>query len=279
MMTNRPALVLDASGILFRSFFGMPYLKNDKGEPTGALFGLVRFLFRLKTEFFGAPILVVLDGPDNKRRRRRLYPLYKEQRVELDPDLYFQIGEVPELCARLGLPCLALEGEEADDVIGSVVRNRKQETYVFSFDKDLCQLVSTSVQVVRPKKEFLFLNEAGVQAEYGVLPTQIPAWLAIVGDASDGLPGIPGLGPKKAVALLREYGTLQAAIDSHQVGRVGQLLLQYREQALFMEAFTRLIDSIPLPAFSWSSPVQQGALETWLKEKGFFSLLKNMPVD
>ncbi|WP_108623959.1 5'-3' exonuclease [Candidatus Similichlamydia epinepheli] len=275
MSESLPSFVVDASGILFRSFFGMPPLRNQKGEPTGALFSFVRFLIRLKDDFPGSPVVIVLDGPNNKRRRREIYPTYKEDRIELDPDLYAQIGEVPYLCDCFGISCLSIEGEEADDVIGSVVKERNREFRVVSFDKDLCQLVSSNLQIVRPKKEWVFLDEKGVMAEYGVLPEQIPAWLAIVGDASDGLPGIPGLGPKTASSILEEHGTLSRAIESCSLSnRVGKLLYQYREQALFLEKFTHLIDTVSLPSFFWKCPLPKPELEEWLREKGFSSFLR-----
>ncbi|WP_108624359.1 5'-3' exonuclease [Candidatus Similichlamydia epinepheli] len=270
------SFVVDASGILFRSFFGMPPLKNKKGAPTGALFSFVRFLIRLKNDFPGSPVVIVLDGPNNKRRRREIYPTYKEDRIELDPDLYTQILEVPFLCDCFGISCLYIEGEEADDVIGSVVKSVNKKIGVVSFDKDLCQLVSSNVQIVRPTKdEWVFLNENGVRSEYGVLPHQIPAWLAIVGDSSDGLPGIPGLGPKTASNLLAKYGTLLNAIESYpSSNRIGNLLSKYKEQALFVEKFTHLIDTIILPSFVWEPPKLQPGLEEWLQEKGFISFLK-----
>ena len=204
--------ILDVSGYIFRAYFALPPLTNAKGVATHGLFGFIRSILKLLKEFNPEHIVAVFDGPDNKKQRKEIYEKYKANRIQKYHDLPEQIENAKIFCELVGIPHIEVAGVEADDTMGSIAKwaeHLGMEIYLCTSDKDLCQLVNEHIFVLNTWKENLILDAPKVEEVYGVPPHQIVDYLAIVGDSSDNIPGLSGFGPKTAIPLLKEFGTLE----------------------------------------------------------------------
>ena len=210
---EKTLLLVDGSSYLYRAFHALPDLKSPRGEPTGAIYGVVNMLRRLAADCPAQARACVFDAP-GPTFRDTLYPEYKATRPPMPPELAAQVEPLHELVAELGWPVLCVPGVEADDVIATLAEEAKRRGWsvvVSSQDKDLAQLVDEHLIVVNTMSGER-LDEKGVVARFGLPPARIPDWLALVGDAVDNLPGVDKVGPKTATRWLREYGTLEGVI-------------------------------------------------------------------
>ncbi|MGE5169621.1 MAG: DNA polymerase I [Rudaea sp.] len=215
-------VLVDGSSYLYRAFHALPDLRTSKGEPTGALRGVLSMLRRLvidgKPDYFA----VVFDAP-GKTFRDALYADYKANRAAMPDDLSLQIEPLHALVRAHGWPLLMVEGVEADDVIGTLARQAKAagvETIISSSDKDLAQLVEPGVTVVNTMTNER-LDKEGVVAKFGVPPDRVLDLLALTGDAIDNVPGVAKVGPKTAAKWLAQYGTLENVIaHADEIGGV-----------------------------------------------------------
>ncbi|MEY2722078.1 MAG: hypothetical protein RL597_1523, partial [Pseudomonadota bacterium] len=226
--TSPPDLVLvDGSSYLYRAFHALPPLTNSKGEPTGAVLGVVNMLLKLMRETAPARMAVVFDAP-GKTFRDELFAEYKSHRPPMPDDLRAQVEPLLEIVRALGLPLLRISGVEADDVIGTLARRAAdagQNVLISTGDKDMCQLVDPRITLVNTMSGSLY-DRAGVKAKFDVWPEQIIDYLSLVGDSSDNIPGIDKVGPKTAAKWLGQYQTLDRLIaHAHEVpGKVGENL-------------------------------------------------------
>ena len=209
----RPLLVLvDGSSYLYRAFHALPGLANSRGEPTGAIYGVVNMLRKLLVEYDPAYLAVVFDAP-GKTFRDELYVDYKAQRPPMPDELVGQIEPLHAIMRALGLSLLQVEGVEADDVIGTLATQARAaglNTLVSTGDKDMAQLVDGSVKLVNTMTDTV-LDRDGVVEKFGVPPERIVDWLALIGDTSDNIPACPASGPRlrqvaHAVWLARRAG-------------------------------------------------------------------------
>ncbi len=214
MTAGKKTLVLvDGSSYLYRAFHAMPNLSNSRNEPTGAVYGVTNMLRRLIKDYDPEQVAVVFDAP-GKTFRDDIYPEYKAHRPPMPDDLRSQIEQIHEIVRAMGLPLLMIEGVEADDVIGTLARQAAAEgrdALISTGDKDMAQLVDGHVELVDTMKDARY-DRAGVQERFGVPPERIVEYLALIGDTSDNIPGVPGVGPKTAVKWLTEYGSLDNLI-------------------------------------------------------------------
>ena len=207
-------VLVDGSSYLYRAFHAMPYFTNSHGEPTGAIYGMTNMLRKLLNDYTPEYIVVVFDAK-GRNFRHDLYQEYKAHRPPMPDELREQIEPVHEVIKAMGLPILQIDGVEADDVIGTLsVMASKQgmSTLISSSDKDLTQLVHEDVVMVDSMSETTF-DVDGVKSKFDVVPAQIIDYLALVGDTSDNIPGIPKVGPKTAAKWLQTYGSLDAIIE------------------------------------------------------------------
>ena len=206
-------LLVDGSSYLYRAFHAMPDLRNPQGEPTGAIYGMINMLRRLRSDYPAAYMTCVFDAK-GKTFRDDLYPEYKAQRAAMPDDLRLQIEPIHEAVKAMGWPILMVEGVEADDVIGTLAVEataRGLNTIVSTGDKDLAQLVNPHVTLINTMSNEK-LDEAGVLAKFGVPPGRIIDYLTLIGDTVDNVPGVTKCGPKTAVKWLTEYDTLDGVI-------------------------------------------------------------------
>jgi DNA polymerase-1 len=207
-------VLVDGSSYLYRAFHAMPNLVNSKGEATGAVYGVVNMLRRLLRQYDTAHFVVVFDAP-GKTFRDRLYSEYKANRPPMPEELRAQVEVIHTVIRALGLPLLSVPDVEADDVIGTLARagtTQGMETLIISGDKDLAQLVGPRVMMYDSMKDVLY-DRDGVKEKFGVPPEGIVDFLALVGDTSDNIPGVPKVGPKTAARWLAEHGSLDNLVE------------------------------------------------------------------
>jgi DNA polymerase-1 len=226
-MTARKLLLVDGSSYLYRAFHALPPLSSSKGEPTGAVLGVLNMLNKLIKEESPERIAVVFDA-SGRTFRDELFDQYKAHRAPMPDDLRAQLPPLLEAVTALGLPLLRVAGVEADDVIGTLALRGAEsgfEVLISTGDKDMAQLVGPRISLVNTMSNTR-LDRAGVKAKFDVFPEQIIDYLALVGDSSDNIPGINGVGPKTAAKWLNQYLTLDALI-AHAAeisGKVGENL-------------------------------------------------------
>jgi DNA polymerase-1 len=202
-------LLVDGSSYLYRAFHAMPDLRNPQGEPTGAIYGMINMLRRLRSDYPAAYMACVFDAK-GKTFRDDLYPEYKAQRAPMPDDLRLQIEPIHQAVAAMGWPILMVEGVEADDVIGTLAvaaTRQNMKTVVSTGDKDLAQLVNSQVTLINTMSNEV-MDEPGVLAKFGVPPARIIDYLTLIGDTVDNVPGVTKCGPKTAVKWLTEYDSL-----------------------------------------------------------------------
>jgi len=206
-------LLVDGSSYLYRAFHALPDLRNQQNEPTGAIHGVLNMLRRLQKDYHADYSVCVFDAK-GKTFRNDLYPAYKANRPSMPTDLSAQIEPLHACIRAIGWPMLIIDGVEADDVIGTLVRqatNKNIKCVISTGDKDIAQLVDKKVTLINTMNSEI-LDEAGVTAKFGVPPERILDYLTLVGDKSDNVPGVDKVGPKTAVKWLTQFGTLDNLI-------------------------------------------------------------------
>ncbi|MHB1586936.1 MAG: DNA polymerase I [Acidiferrobacteraceae bacterium] len=227
-----PLVLVDGSSYLYRAFHALPNLVNSRGEPTGAVYGMINMLKRLLKDYDPEYMAVVLDAPGRTFREDK-YADYKANREAMPGDLASQIERVKAAIAALGLALLVGPDVEADDVIGTLCVEATRagwHTLVSTGDKDLAQLVGPQVTLINTMTGVRYDSEA-VMARFGVGPELMIDFLALTGDPVDNVPGVPGVGPKTAAKWLAQYGSLDALLHSaHEIqGKAGESLRQALE--------------------------------------------------
>ncbi len=211
--TTQCLILVDGSSYLYRAFHALPPLTTSKGEPTGAVYGVLNMLQRLIDEYQPDYMAVVFDAP-GKTFRDDLYVQYKAHRPSMPDELAAQIEPLHTLIGALGIPLIQIPGVEADDVIGTLARQASEaqiHTLISSGDKDLAQLVNERITLINTMTNKV-MNPQGVADKFGVPPGRIIDYLTLVGDTSDNIPGVPSVGPKTAVKWLTTYGSLDEII-------------------------------------------------------------------
>jgi DNA polymerase I len=212
-MSARKLILVDGSSYLYRAFHALPPLSNSQGQPTGAVLGVLNMLNKMIKEESPERIAVVFDAP-GRTFRDDLFDQYKAHRAPMPDDLRSQVKPLLDVVAAMGLPLLRVPGVEADDVIGTLAIQGAEFGYnvlISTGDKDMAQLVGPQVGLINTMSNTR-LDRAGVKAKFDVFPEQIIDYLALVGDSSDNIPGITGVGPKTAAKWLNQYQTLDELI-------------------------------------------------------------------
>lgn len=249
--TDKLCVIIDGSGYLFRAYHAMPPLSNAQGMPTGAIYGVANMLKKYITHTSFSHIVVVFD-PKGPTTRHQIDPQYKANRPPMPDALRIQIPFLHDLLRAMGLPIMQIDGIEADDVIGSLAAKAQTQgmhSHIITTDKDMAQLVNDHVTLHNTMTN-VKLDSAGVHKKFGVLPTQMVDYLALIGDSVDNIPGIPGVGPKTAAKWLNQYGNLDNIIAHADTikGKVGAHLRTHLPQLEQARRLVRIDCSIPLPA-------------------------------
>ena len=232
-MTDKLLILVDGSSYLYRAFHALPALQNSKGQPTGAIHGVIAMLQRLRQSYKTMAFAVVFD-PRGPTLRDAWYPQYKANRPSMPDELASQIQPLHDIIRALGYPLVQVAGVEADDVLGTFAERAAasgMDVVISTGDKDLAQLVNERISLINTMDDSV-LDIAGVVAKFGVEPKQIVDYLTLIGDTVDNIPGVPKVGPKTAVKWLAEYGSLDEIIShaSDIKGKVGENLCASLDQ-------------------------------------------------
>ncbi|MGC1730978.1 MAG: DNA polymerase I [Steroidobacteraceae bacterium] len=255
-MAPAPDLVLvDGSSYVYRAFHALPPLSNSRGEPTGAVLGVLNMLVKFMKDYRPRRIGVVFDAP-GKTFRDELFAEYKAQRPAMPDDLRAQIKPLYDIIKAQGLPLLCVPGVEADDVIGTLARHAAQageRVLISTGDKDMAQLVDGSITLINTMNNAV-LDRDGVKLKFDVYPEQIVDYLALVGDSSDNIPGIDKVGPKTGAKLLQQYGGVDnlVAHAAEVAGRVGENLRTGLETLELSRRLATIRVDVELPPEAWN---------------------------
>jgi DNA polymerase-1 len=282
MAGNRKLWLVDGSSYLYRAFFALPSLTTSRGVPTGAVLGVLNMLNKLLREEDPELVAVVLDAP-GRTFRDELFEEYKAHRPPMPDDLRAQVTPLVEAIPALGLPMLRIEGVEADDVIGTLAERAAREgleVVISTGDKDMAQLVNERVTLVNTMFDTK-LDRAGVKAKFDVLPDQVVDYLALVGDSSDNIPGVPKVGPKTAAKWLGEYGSVENIVAHAPdiAGKVGESLrenLAALELSRKLATIRRDLDLPQSPGDLRRSPPDVEALTALYQRLELNSLLRQL---
>ncbi len=284
-MTYKKRLYLiDGSSYIYRAFFAIrQYLSNSKGLPTNAIYGFAVMLLKILREQCPDYLAIVFDAK-GKTFREEEYAGYKAHRPSMPDDLVPQIPYIHELVKAFNIPVLQIEGYEADDIIGTIAKRAEKEGYqvtIVSGDKDLMQLISPNVKMLDTLKNRLF-GEKEVIEKFGVEPKRVVEVMALAGDTSDNIPGVPGIGPKTATALIKRFEDVETLLDNTEKvdsARIKEKLLKYKDQARLSRKLSTLVTDMDIDINIddlKKKRIEQGRVIRLFKELEFASLLKEL---
>lgn len=265
---KKPFILVDGSSYLYRAFHALPALTNSRGQPVGAIYGIIAMLKRLLADYQPEHIAVVFDAK-GKTFRDALYPEYKATRKETPSELVQQIEPIHAIIRAMGLPILVVEGVEADDVIGTLstkAATEERPTIISTGDKDLAQLVNKYVTLVNTMTNTT-LDITAVTEKFGVPPERIIDYLTLTGDTSDNIPGVPQVGPKTAAKWLQTHGSLDNIVaQAHTfTGKAGENLRGFLPQIPLTRSLVTIKLDVDLPhhmtEFQLKSPDKTALIE------------------
>jgi len=252
---NREKLaILDGNSLLYRAFFALPDMSTKEGLHTNAVYGFLSMLLKLR-EDIGPDYIITAFDKSKKTFRHDEYEEYKAGRKKTPPELTMQFPVIREILSKMGIGVFELEGYEADDLIGtfsSIAEKEGMEVFVVTGDKDALQLATDHVNIVINKKgisEKEIYNKERFISDFGVTPTQYIDVKGLMGDKSDNIPGVPGVGEKTAFKLIKEYGSMENLlmnIDSVSGKKLKESLVQYSEQAMLSKRLATIITEVPM---------------------------------
>lgn len=248
-MAEKTLVLVDGSSYLFRAYHALPLLTNSKGEYTNAILGVTNMLKKLVETYPEAYFGVIFDAP-GKTFRNDMYPEYKANRASMPDELREQIKPLHQLIKAMGLPLVMEPGVEADDVIGTLAKQAEEEdlnVVISTGDKDIAQLVTNKTSLINTMNN-QWLDEEGVKEKFGVPPDRIIDYLALMGDTSDNIPGVPKVGPKTAAKWLNAYGSLDEIIAraDEVKGKVGESLRDHLDAIPLSKELVTIKCDVPL---------------------------------
>src|SRR3954452_23968267 len=273
-------VLIDGSGFIFRAFHAPPPMTGPDGTPVNAVFGFTNMLAKLLKEHVGTHLAVVFDA-GRLTFRNRLYDAYKAQRPPPPDELIPQFALVREATDAFGVPAIELADWEADDLIAAyaaAVENAGGQVTIVSSDKDLMQLIRPGIGMLDPIKQKP-IGPQEVMEKFGVTPDKMVEVQALIGDSTDNVPGVPGIGPKNAAQLINEYGNLEAvlaAAPGMKPSKRRDCLIEHAERARISRELVRLREDAPMPlpldALVEREPDRE-KLRAWLTWQGFRSVV------
>ena len=269
-MKKDKLVLVDGSSYLFRAYHALPPLTNSKGFPTGAIYGVINMIKKLLEDEAATNFIVVFDAP-GKTFRTDLYKEYKATRPPMPDDLKPQIEPIHEIIKAMGLPLVMISNVEADDVIGTLSKkasNKNLPVVVSTGDKDMAQLVNKNITLINTMNHQR-LDRDGVKKKFGVYPEQIIDYLALIGDKSDNVPGIPGVGAKTATKWLNEYNTLEKIIEKSNLitGKIGEKLRANIDQLPLSKKLVTIDQDLDIKLNDYKSiPQNKASLLSLFKE-------------
>ncbi len=288
---KKRAILIDGNNLLFRSYYATAYtgnlMKNSNGIPTNALFGFVNMINKIINEEKPEYIMIAFDKGHNFRQD--MYDNYKDGRIETPGDLKVQFPIAKELCTLMGIKYIECDNYEADDIIGTFARmadeDKNYNATIVSSDKDLLQLISDEVNVkLLKQKDYIIMDEKTFFDTYGIKPIRMIDLKSLMGDASDNIPGVKGIGEKTALSLLQKYETLDGVYEhiDEISGKTREKLINDKENAYFSYKLATIYKTIDFEytfdSIKYNGINREGLIEKY-KELEFNSFLKSIPTN
>ena len=280
---KKQLLLIDGTSYIYRAFYAIPHLSNSKGLPTNAIYGFAQMLLKVIKDFKTDHIAVAFDvkGPSF---RHKLYEEYKAHRPEMPDNLKPQIPYIKEIVKAFNIPCLELEGYEADDIIGTISKHMKErglEVIIIAADKDMLQLIDDNTTIVDTMKDKKF-DKKDVMERFGVEPDRVVEIMGLAGDTSDNIPGVKGIGEKTAIKLIHQFGTIENIlqnVEDVKDKRIKERLEAHAEDAILSKRLALIDTNVPIEYkfddLITSSP-DYPRLKELLMELEFTKLLKEI---
>ena len=289
-MDKKYFLILDSSAILYRAYYALPKLKTKKGQLINAIYGFLLVFLKSVKDFHPAYIAATFDFPA-PTFRKKIYNEYKATRKKMPDELKSQIPVVKKILSIFGIPLLEKKGYEADDIIATLSSHFKEsdiQKIILTGDQDLLQLIQPDTSVYLFKagiKKVKLWDEGSLREEYHLTPEEILDFKALRGDSSDNIPGVPGIGPKTAIDLIKKFGSLEGIyhaleknnLDVHSLLR--DKLKKYKNQAFLSKKLAslqkNLTINLDLKRYQWGSYKKEDIIQMF-RELGFDSLIKRL---
>ena len=274
--------LVDGSSYIYRAYYAIRHLSSPSGFPTNAIYGFIQMLLKLLKDHDPKHVAVVFDA-GRITFRTGIYPEYKANRAAMPDDLRLQVGPIREVVNAFNIPVLELEGFEADDIIGCLAGRFSTSggrVVVVTGDKDLMQIVTGEVTLLDTMKG-VASGIPEVRERFGVGPELVADILGLAGDSSDNIPGVPGIGEKTAIKLIREFGSLDALLEraGEVKGKIGEKLREFRDQALLSRRLATIVRDVPLEIglddLARREP-DTVSLNAFFKRYGFTTLIKEL---
>lgn len=274
---TKKAFIIDGNSYAYKVFFAIKNLSNSKGQPINAVFGFARMLLKILKEKKPDYIAVAFDLPHPTFRHKK-YEEYKIQRTPMPDDLVFQMELIKKSVLSFNIPLYELAGFEADDIIGTLANKLEQQgfnVFILTGDKDMLQLVNSKINVLSAHKEDFVYSENKIKEKYNVLPSQIVDLIALMGDASDNIPGVNGIGPKTASDLIEQFGTVENILsnaDKIESEKLRDKILSSVENIKMSRELATIQTDVPIKISFEATPIDKNKLFEFLKEMEFKSL-------
>ena len=281
-MEKETLYLLDGSSYIYRAYFAIRHLSSPKGFPTNALYGFTQMLLKVMKDRTPDHVAVIFDAGKHTFRNE-LFPAYKATRSAMPDDLVPQLEPIKQMVRAFNIPALELAGFEADDIIGTIAKKCEAQgmaCVVVTGDKDLMQIVTENVTLLDTMKEKSYGIE-DVREKFGVGPERVVDVLALWGDASDNIPGVPGIGEVTAKKLLQEFGSLDELLAraGEVKGKTGERLAEFADQARLCRTLATIDCAVPID-YSFQdfavSPPDNRRLAALFREYGFTTLMKDL---
>jgi DNA polymerase-1 len=254
--TKKKFIIIDAMALAYRAYFAFISrpLQTASGEPTSAVYGFVTSMIKILEDTKPDNVAVAFDSKE-KTFRHDMYDKYKSTRAKMPEDMIPQLGRIKEIIEALKFPLYILPGYEADDIIGAAVKIAEKEgyeSYAVTPDKDYIQLVTKNIKIVKPGKsseDIVIVDEEKVKEDYGFDPIQMIDYLALVGDSSDDIPGVAGVGPKTATPLIQQFGSIEGIyenIESIEKKGLKNKLIENKENAFLSKKLATIVSEVPM---------------------------------
>ena len=242
--------LIDANSYAYRAFYALRNFSTSAGRPVGAVYGFFNMLFKLINEKRPEYLSLVFDHPAPTFRHKK-FEEYKIHRPKMPDDLSGQFPLIKEIISAMNISSIEKPGFEADDILATLARKfeSKFSVFIITGDKDIFQTVNSKTKIINTHKDNLTYDEEKVKEKFGVFPGQIVDFIALAGDSADNIPGVPGIGPKTALALIKEFGNLENLyknLAGIKGKRTGELLLHHRAKAELSQELALLDTCVPI---------------------------------
>lgn len=284
MAQKRRLFLIDGNSYAYRAFYAIKGLSNSRGQATNAVYGFTRLLMKLLREERPDYLAVTFDLPAPTFRHKE-FAEYKAQRPVMPDDLQSQIPLIKEVISAFNIDLFELEGYEADDILATLARGAEKEgmeAFILTSDKDVLQIVGESIKVMSPHKEGLIYDEEKVRERFGVRPEEMPDLMALMGDSSDNIPGVPGIGEKTAAKLIQEFKSLEKLLNNLERipnKRQRESLKKFSEQAELSKRLATIDEDVPISVDFQRLRARQpdrGRLAELFQELEFKNLLEEL---